>query len=89
VEVFDFLDKKEPYQDAPTPDLIVLLPDLPCLGGYDVAQKLSCSEGYKKIPMMIFNPLRVPEKKHVEVAPELMRVHPFRYLIEAYFRQVQ
>ena len=48
-DALDFLYKKEKYQSAPTPDLIILDINLPILNGKEVLQTIKQDNNYKVI----------------------------------------
>ncbi|MCB0653639.1 MAG: response regulator [Saprospiraceae bacterium] len=53
VEAYNYLKKKDPYQDKPLPDLILLDLNLPKWDGRDVLEKVKTDEDLKHIPIII------------------------------------
>jgi CheY-like chemotaxis protein len=53
VEGINFLRKNPPYQDAPTPDLILLDLNLPKRDGREVLQEVKSDEFLRRIPVVI------------------------------------
>ena len=53
VEATDFLFKKNQYQNAPKPDLIILDLNLPKKNGQEVLAEIKADENLKSIPVII------------------------------------
>jgi two-component system, chemotaxis family, response regulator Rcp1 len=49
-----FLQKSQPYANAPDPDLIILDVNLPKRDGFDVLRALKGSESFSAIPVIMF-----------------------------------
>jgi len=52
-EVIDFLYKRNGYEDAPTPLLMLLDLKMPKMGGFEVIQHVKQNEDLKSIPIII------------------------------------
>lgn len=52
-EAIQFLEKKDHYKDALSPDLIILDINLPKLNGHEVLKKIKSNENTKQIPVII------------------------------------
>jgi len=52
-EALDFLFKREGFEDAKKPDLILLDINLPIYSGHEVLEKIKSSPDLKKIPIII------------------------------------
>lgn len=48
-----FLDKKEGFEDADTPDLVILDVNLPRKNGHEVLQYIKTTESLKQIPVIM------------------------------------
>lgn len=48
----DYLERKGQYQDAPTPDLVLLDLNLPKISGHEVLKRIKSSETLKTIPVL-------------------------------------
>ncbi|MCU7492575.1 MAG: response regulator [Bacteroidota bacterium] len=53
MEAIDFLHRRGPYKDAPTPDLILLDMNLPKKNGKEVLAEIKSDENLKVIPVVI------------------------------------
>ncbi|MDO8965257.1 response regulator [Algoriphagus sp.] len=53
-EGIDFVNKEKNFQDAETPDLIILDINLPLKNGYEVLKALKGSEKTRMIPIIVF-----------------------------------
>jgi CheY-like chemotaxis protein len=53
VEALDFLRRREPYSDAPRPDLILLDLQLPRKNGREVLEEIKVDDDLKRIPVII------------------------------------
>tara|TARA_R100001369_G_scaffold92896_1_gene141072 strand:+ start:89157 stop:89588 length:432 start_codon:yes stop_codon:yes gene_type:complete len=54
-EALLYLEKKENYKSAKTPDLILLDINLPKLNGFEVLKKIRSAENTKNIPVVILS----------------------------------
>lgn len=53
IEAISFLRKQAPYQDAQSPDIILLDLNLPCKSGHDVLAFIKSTDHLKRIPVII------------------------------------
>jgi len=53
VEAINFLRKQAPFEDATSPDLILLDLNLPKKDGREVLQEIKADEGLKRIPVVV------------------------------------
>jgi CheY-like chemotaxis protein len=51
----DYIFKKGKYENAETPDLIVLDINLPRLNGYEILDKIKLDANYRSIPVIMFS----------------------------------
>lgn len=52
-EALDFLEKKQPFEEADAPDLILLDVNLPKKNGHEVLQFIKTADAYKHIPVIM------------------------------------
>ncbi len=52
-EALDFLEKKQPFEEADAPDLILLDVNLPKKNGHEVLQFIKTTDAYKHIPVIM------------------------------------
>jgi CheY-like chemotaxis protein len=57
-EALDFLYRRDPYADAPTPDMILLDLNLPRKDGREVLQEIKCDDTLKHIPVIVLTTSR-------------------------------
>lgn len=50
-----FLRKKENFKSAPTPNIIILDINLPCIDGKEILKIIKTDDNYKSIPVIIFS----------------------------------
>lgn len=87
ITVLEYLMKKPPYADAPTPDLLVLTPDLPLVDMYQVAKIVSTGENgpkLKEMVVLLFEPDVSLKRAKIAFPTTASPVHPFTYLIANY-----
>lgn len=53
VEAMDFLHQRDGYEDAPTPDLILLDLNMPRMDGQEVLEEVKSDEQLKRIPVVV------------------------------------
>ena len=58
IEALAFLRKEKPYEDAPTPDLVLLDLNLPKLNGQEVLQEMKGDPELKRIPVVVLTTSR-------------------------------
>lgn len=61
VEAFDFLFRRGDYEDAPSPDLIVLDLNLPGKTGRQILEEIKEEADLKLIPVVVFSQIDDPE----------------------------
>jgi hypothetical protein len=88
VDVLEFLMKKEPYEHVPTPDLLVLTPDLPRVDMYQLNKALKKTRrkgGYLEgMDVLVFEPDISLKRARLALSNGPSPVHPFTYLIASY-----
>jgi len=60
-EAMLFLNKKSPYKDAPTPDIILLDLNLPQKDGREVLEEIKTDDNLKRIPVVILTTSKAEE----------------------------
>ena len=55
VEAYEFLTKKDKYNDMPTPDLILLDLNLPKMDGRELIERIKENEKLKSIPVIVLS----------------------------------
>ena len=65
---YSFLTRKPPYEDAPTPDLVVLDLNLPGRSGIDVLQAMRSDPKLRTIPVYVFTTSDDPRHRAEAVA---------------------
>lgn len=53
IEAIEFLEKRYPYNDAPTPDIILLDLNMPRMNGHEVLSWIRDTEEYKLTPVVV------------------------------------
>jgi CheY-like chemotaxis protein len=61
VEALDFLRHREPFEDAPTPDLILLDLNLPRKSGREVLSEIKSDPNLKRIPVLVMTTSRADQ----------------------------
>jgi len=61
VEALDILHRREPHQDAPRPELILLDLNLPKMDGREVLAKIKEDPGLKRIPVVVLTTSQAEE----------------------------
>jgi CheY-like chemotaxis protein len=61
VEAIAFLRKEAPYEDAPTPDLILLDLNLPRKDGREVLEEIKADEYLRRIPVVVLTTSKAEE----------------------------
>ena len=61
VEALDILYRREPHQDTPRPDLILLDLNLPKMDGREVLAKIKEDPGLKRIPVVVLTTSQAEE----------------------------
>lgn len=61
VEALDFLYLRHPYQDAPTPDLILLDLNLPKMDGREVLEHIKADKKLRRIPVVVLTTSKAEE----------------------------
>jgi CheY-like chemotaxis protein len=69
VEALDFTFKRGDYQDAETPDLILLDINLPLKNGHEVLEELKSNEATRSIPVIVLS--TSSDRRDIEKAKEL------------------
>jgi len=54
-DALNYIFKKEEYENASTPDLIVLDINLPKINGYEIVERIKNDKKYKVIPVIMFS----------------------------------
>ena len=68
-EAIEFLYKKGPYKNAPTPSLMLLDLKMPRMNGFEVLSKLKSDNRCKKMPIIVLT--TSPREKDIDRAYEL------------------
>lgn len=53
-EAIKYLEKKAPYTESVTPDLIILDINLPKMNGHEVLKNIKANDNFKQIPVVMF-----------------------------------
>ena len=61
VEALDFLRRREPFEDAPTPDLILLDLNLPRKSGREVLSEIKSDPRLRRIPVLVMTTSRADQ----------------------------
>ena len=67
-EALDFLRKNAPFEQAPTPDVLLLDLNMPVMTGIELLQFLKSSESFKRIPVVVLSTSSHP--KDVQAAQQ-------------------
>ncbi|OVE77666.1 hypothetical protein BVX98_02055 [bacterium F11] len=85
IDALDFLEHKDRYAEAPRPDLIIVMPDLSGLDGYQVLNRINRDKSLGQIPRIILDDNTNPITENHPHMP----LSPFCYLVKAYFDRRQ
>ncbi len=61
VEALQFLRREAPYEDAPTPDLILLDLNLPRKDGREVLEEIKADDALRRIPVVVLTTSKAEE----------------------------
>jgi len=75
----DFLYKKGDYSSSPTPNIIILDINLPCIDGKEILKIIKNNKNYKSIPVIIFS-----TSEYYEDIEETYKLHANSYVSKTF-----
>lgn len=78
-DALNFLHKKENFESAPTPNIIILDINLPNIDGKEILKAIKNDENYKSIPVIIFS-----TSDYYTDVEEMYKLHANSYITKTF-----